>query len=113
MRHKLIIPFFLIFFITGFSQRAFSQTYEQQERGAFLYNIGTGLVIGALINKKKGQDPWKVFLKGAGQGALGGAINYSSKNITGLIAQKENYLYGWPGRLSILRRKGMFQGRFK
>ncbi|MEL6673918.1 MAG: hypothetical protein AAFR61_17070 [Bacteroidota bacterium] len=103
MRQKHLPQVILLVFVFGTFHRTHAQTYQQQERGILLYNLGSGLVIGgvgALINKKKGQDPWKVFLKGAGQGVMGGAINYSSKNITGMIASRENYLYGWAGRLT-------------
>jgi hypothetical protein len=80
-----------------------AKTYPQQKRQMFVYSVGSGFVIGgvgALINKKPHQNGWKVFLKGAGQGTLGGLINYGAKNITSQIAKQENYAYGWAARIT-------------
>jgi len=80
-----------------------AQTYQSQQRGIFIYNVSLGFFtggIGSLINKKKGDNAWKAFLKGSLQGGMGGLINYQAKNLTYQIVEKENYAYGWPARLT-------------
>jgi hypothetical protein len=69
---------------------------------AGLYNIGFGGFvggIGAMINKKPDEKTGKVFLKGFGQGALGGYLLYESKRLVGKFAETKNYAYVWPSKL--------------
>lgn len=103
MNIRIPILLLTVLFLLSSLHKAHAQNYPQQASGILLYNVGSGMLIGgvgALINKDKGQDPWKTFLRGASRGAIGGAINYGSKQITAQIARQENYVYGWPGRLT-------------
>jgi len=70
--------------------------------GAGLFNIGFGGVVagvGAVINKKTNQKTGKQFLKGFGQGALGGYLLFESKRMVGRFAKTGNYAYVWPSKL--------------
>ncbi len=70
--------------------------------GAGLFNIGFGGVVagvGAVINKKPNQKTGKQFLKGFGQGALGGYLLFESKRMIGRFAKTGNYAYVWPSKL--------------
>jgi hypothetical protein len=70
--------------------------------GAGLFNIGFGGVVagvGAVINKKPNQKKGKQFLKGFGQGALGGYLLFESKRMIGRFAKTGNYAYVWPSKL--------------
>ena len=70
--------------------------------GAGLYNIGFGGVVagvGAVINKTPNQKTGKQFLKGFGQGALGGYLLFESKRMVGRFAKTGNYAYVWPSKL--------------
>ncbi len=93
---KISILFLVCSFLSGI---AIAQTNDSKEA---LYNIGFGSVfggIGAVINKKKNEKLNKVFLKGMGQGALGGYLVFESKRLIRQFDQKRNYNYIWPSRL--------------
>ena len=69
---------------------------------ASLYNVGFGGVIGgigAVINKKPNDKLGKVFLKGFGQGALGGLMLFESKHLLGKFSKTGNYAYVWPSKI--------------
>lgn len=79
------------------------ETFQKQKNQLFVYNIGVGGFlggVGSLINKNKGENGFKVFFKGFGQGILGGFINYQSKNISHLIAKRKNLHYGWAAKFT-------------
>lgn len=66
-------------------------------------NIGiNGLVggIGAIVNKKKGEKTHKVFLKGLGQGCLGGTISHFGRELTYPIGNRERLEYAWLARFT-------------
>jgi hypothetical protein len=95
---KIFILFSLIFVLR--SGQVFSQ--EKNYVGAGLFNIGVGGVVagvGAVINKKPNQKTGKQFLKGFGQGALGGYLLFESKRMIGRFAKTGNYTYVWPAKL--------------
>ncbi len=69
---------------------------------AGLLNVGfAGFVsgIGAVINKKPNEKIGKVFLKGFGQGALGGYLIFESKRLVGEFGKTGDYGYIWPSKL--------------
>lgn len=77
--------------------------YQKQRIGFFFSNVGlNGFIggIGASINKKKGQKLGKTFLKGFGQGCLGGGISYFGKDLTYQIKKRERLEYAWLARLT-------------
>lgn len=103
MKYKILTPFLAIAIFFNTNGNVQAQTFESQKRDIFLYNIVTGFLVGgvgALINIKKGQSAWKVFLKGASQGILGGLINYTSKNMVYQINKNGNIAYAWPARIT-------------
>lgn len=69
---------------------------------AGLFNIGFGGIvggIGAIINKNPEDKVGKVFIKGFGQGALGGYLVFESKRLIRKFAETESYAYVWPSKL--------------
>jgi len=69
---------------------------------AGLYNISFGGFvggIGAIINKNPNDKLGKVFLKGFGQGALGGYMLFESKRLVGKFSKTGNYAYVWPSKI--------------
>jgi hypothetical protein len=67
-----------------------------------IYNIGINAVfsgVGSLINKKPNEKWGKTFLKGMGQGALGGYLIYESKNLIGEITNKRAWEYSWYAKI--------------
>lgn len=92
---KLLI--FLFLFTYAYSLDG--QTNNTKEG---FYNIGFGAIFGgfgAVINKKKDQKVLDVFVKGMGQGALGGYLIFESKRLIGRFGETQNYSYVWPSRL--------------
>jgi hypothetical protein len=76
---------------------------KAQHYGAksLVYNAVIGGVsagIGAIINKKQGQEWYDVFVKGFIIGTGGGAVMYSGKRLTTLITNENNVSYGWLSR---------------
>jgi hypothetical protein len=77
--------------------------YEQQNLKFTATNIGVnGLMggIGAVLHKKKHQKLHNVFLKGFGQGCLGGCFILLGKKLTYQIYDKKNLEYAWAARIS-------------
>jgi hypothetical protein len=75
---------------------------QRQERTMLLYNIGFGGFssgVGAVLNKPKGKDWKKYFLKGFWQGSIGGLLNYSGKKTLYLVNQKQQPAYAWPAKI--------------
>lgn len=100
LKHRSIEKTFLIVFFAFLHviPRAHSQSNNAE---AALYNIGVGSVfsgVGAIINKKPGDDLGKVVLKAMAQGALGGYLVYESKILVGKIARYEKMEYAWPAK---------------
>ncbi len=93
---KIILLNIIFIFIAKF---CYSQN---QEREIFLYNVGFGGLtsgIGAVINKPKGANWKKYFVKGFWQGSVGGLINYSGKKILYLNNLKQNKVFYWPAKI--------------
>ncbi|MEM9917335.1 MAG: hypothetical protein AAF990_04525 [Bacteroidota bacterium] len=98
MKYLILVLVFLLP-----QEQLLAQSYQKQKNQLFVYNVAIGGIIGgvgALINKGKDENGWKVFLKGTGQGLLGGFINYQAKNLTYQIAKKEKLSYGWWARIT-------------
>ena len=70
---------------------------QRQEATMFLYNTCFGGItsgIGAVINKPKDVNWKQAFIKGAWQGSIGGALNYSSKKVLYLVNKEQQVAYG-------------------
>ncbi|MCF6296333.1 MAG: hypothetical protein L3J25_11680 [Flavobacteriaceae bacterium] len=96
---KLFLRILLCSFIL-LSNNIQSQHKNNFEAG--LFNIGFGGFvggIGAIINKKPNEKIGRVFLKGFGQGALGGYLLFESKRLVGKFAKTNNYGYVWPSKI--------------
>ena len=98
MKHTIIT-----IIILSLGIHAHTQTFSQQ-RGGFIFanmalNGFTG-GIGALINKNKGEKPFKVFIKGFGQGCLGSAFQLAGRDLTWQIRARENISWAWAARLT-------------
>jgi hypothetical protein len=86
-------------FIILFSNKLSSQDTKTEMA---IYNIGINAVfsgVGSLINKKPNEKWGETFLKGMGQGALGGYLIYESKNLIGEITNKKAWEYGWYAKI--------------
>lgn len=84
---------------TFFTVNCYSQN---QERTVFIYNVGFGGLtsgIGAVINKPKGENWKKYFVKGFCQGSVGGLLNYSSKKTLYLNNKYQNKAFFWPAKI--------------
>lgn len=95
------ITFILFLFLVVANGRA--QDFREQRNGFIAANIGINGVlggIGALINIKKDEKPLKVFVKGVGQGCMGGAFIAGGKDLTHQIASRNNIAYAWPARIT-------------
>lgn len=80
-----------------------AQNLKQQKVEFATINIGlNGLLsgLGALANKKKGENNFKVFLKGFGQGCLGSTFQIMGKELTYQINKKQNLSYAWTARIT-------------
>ena len=94
MKKFLLILSFCILTITCYSQA--------QERTVFFYNVGFGGLtsgIGAVINKPKGTNWKKYFVKGFWQGSVGGLLNYSSKKTLYLNNSNKSKAFFWPAKI--------------
>lgn len=92
---KLSLAFFLL--ILPHTNEAQNNDFE-----AGLFNVGIGSVlggIGAVINKSPQEKFGKTFLKGIGQGALGGYLVFESKRLVREFAKSGNYGYVWPSKI--------------
>lgn len=79
-------------------QQVYAQHYEAR---SIAYNIVLGGVTacaGAIINKKKEQKWYKIFVKNFAMGAGGGALLYSGKKLNTLIANENSIAYAWLSR---------------
>ena len=68
----------------------------------FFYNVGFGGLtsgIGAVINKPKGANWKRYFVKGFWQGSVGGVINYSGKKTLYLNNLNQNKAFFWPAKI--------------
>lgn len=75
---------------------------QGQNEKLFIYNVGFGAVssgVGAVINKKPGEDWKKLLVRGLWQGSIGGAVNYASKKSVYLVVKHENLVYALPARV--------------
>lgn len=74
---------------------------QHYEARSVVYNAVLGGVsagAGAIINKRKDQKWFDVFIKGFIIGAGGGAVMYSGKKLNTLITNENNVSYGWLSR---------------
>jgi len=97
---KKAIVLILVF---GLSMPLTAQNFKTQRTEFAITHIGiNGLVggIGALTNKKKGEKGFKVFIKGFGQGCLGGAFQVIGKDLTYQITSREELSYAWAARIT-------------
>ncbi len=88
MKQLLLIPFL----VCSLLSISLAQTFEKQRRQFIVNNIGVNALlggVGALINKKPNEKPLKVFLKGAGQGALGSGFQVLANHNIYNLAQKQ------------------------
>jgi hypothetical protein len=96
---SLIRSPFIIFFLLllPYTVKAQNNDFE-----AGLFNVGIGSIIGglgAVINKEPQEKFGKVFIKGLGQGALGGYLVFESKRLVREFAKSGNYGYVWPSKI--------------
>lgn len=99
MKIKLLLLIIIISSIKKLS----AQDFNQQRKEFAIINIGiNGFAggIGALINKRDGEKGFKVFMKGFGQGCLGGTFQTLGKELSYQINSKENLTYAWPARIT-------------
>ncbi len=81
---------------------AISGNAQNNDGQAAVYNVVSGAVvggIGAMINKRPGERTFRVFLKGASQGAVGGYVVFESKRLLRNFSRTGDYAYIWPSRL--------------
>ncbi len=86
-----------------FSVEVDAQNWNLQRNQFIATNIGINAIAGgtgALLNKRKGQKPLKVFLKGMAQGSLGGSFQVLGKSLTYQITAQENLSYAWAARIT-------------
>ena len=94
---------FLLILIVNLGIKIQAQDFNKQRREFAIGNIGiNGIVggLGALTNKKKGEKNFKVFMKGFGQGCLGGTFQILGKGLTYQIHSKEKLSYAWAARIT-------------
>lgn len=75
---------------------------QSQDAKVLTYNIGFGGLtagVGAVINKKEGENWRKTFARGFWQGSIGGALNYTAKKSTYLIQKNNSLSYAIPARI--------------
>lgn len=73
----------------------------QQDLNLLAHNIGFGGVgagIGAVVNRKKGENWKRSFVRGFWQGCIGGAMNYTAKKTMHLIDKNDQAAYAIPAR---------------
>ena len=86
----LTICFYSITFSFG---QVNEDPFRYNKNDILLYNIGIGAIfggVGALVNKKDAEEWHKVFLKGFGQGALGGYVVYESKSLLRHLSKQQD-----------------------
>ena len=75
---------------------------QERETKVFTYNVGFGGIsagLGAVLNKKKGENWKRSFIRGWWQGSIGGLLNYSGKKTIHLIDKYNNLGYAVPARI--------------
>ena len=103
----LIFSFFLnlcmkYFLMILFLLNVFRSNAQNQESQVLFYNVGFGGMtsgVGALINKPKGTNRKKIFIKAFWQGSIGGFLNYTSKKTLYLNNKYQNNNFSWPSKL--------------
>lgn len=103
----LIFSFFLnlcmkYFLMILFLLNVFRSNAQNQESQVLFYNVGFGGMtsgVGALINKPKGTNWKKIFIKAFWQGSIGGFLNYTSKKTLYLNNKYQNNNFSWPSKL--------------
>ena len=80
-------------------QKSYTQNSDGQ---AAVYNIVSSAFIGglgAIINKDKDDRFGRTFLKGVGQGVVGGYLVFESKRLIRNFSERRDYAYIWPSRI--------------
>ncbi|MDT0691179.1 hypothetical protein RM549_15395 [Salegentibacter sp. F188] len=98
---KILTPFLPALFIFVFCLPGNCRAQENDLQAGLL-NIGVGSVIGgvgALINKSPEDKFGRTFLKGLGQGALGGYLVFESKRLVREFAETGDFGYVWPSKI--------------
>ena len=83
--------------------KGYAQDFNKQRMEFAIANIGiNGFVggFGALTNKAKDEKGLKVFLKGFGQGCLGGTFQILGKELTHPISTRQELSYAWAARIT-------------
>lgn len=94
---KCFIITLLLLFLKSETQFA-----QQNDGQAIVMDVAANAVtagFGALINKKNNEKGGKVFLRGMWQGAIGGAVVYSSKQMIYQFGQTDNSAWAWSSKL--------------
>jgi hypothetical protein len=76
----------------------YAQHYEAK---SIIYNTvlgGVSACVGGIINKKKEEKWYKIFVKKFAYGAAGGMLMYSGKKLNTLITNNNNLAFGWLSR---------------
>lgn len=97
MKIKLLV---VLFFVCHF---LVAQDWHRTRNQFIFSNISINGIIGgtgALVNKKRHEKPLRVFLKGFGQGCLGGTFQVLGKGLTYNIGAQQNLSYAWPARIT-------------
>ncbi|MDT0645639.1 hypothetical protein RM545_02960 [Zunongwangia sp. F260] len=93
--------FFVVLFLLKMLQPTPCKAQENDFQ-AGLYNVGIGSILGglgAVINKKPEDKFGKTFLKGLGQGALGGYLIFEGKRLVREFAETGSFGYVWPSKI--------------
>lgn len=99
--NKFSIKLLILVILLSFANNKINAQHRNDFE-AGLFNIGFGGLVsglGAVINKKQNEKTGKVFLKGFGQGALGGYLIFESKRLVGEFGKTGDYGYIWPSKL--------------
>ncbi|MEM7372142.1 MAG: hypothetical protein AAF587_26225 [Bacteroidota bacterium] len=85
------------------AQQVRGQSYHRQRVDFAFLNLGLNACVGglgALINKHPGEKAHRVFLKGFGQGLLGGTLSYYGKGFTYQIHKHNQLRYSYLAKLT-------------
>ncbi|HAC24758.1 MAG TPA: hypothetical protein DCE81_07555 [Cytophagales bacterium] len=97
----MLITRFLFCFVLVFCEQPLAAQQTRAQAAAF--NVATGSLVsglGALINKKPGERPLRVFLAGMARGAAGGALVYASKEMVYQFGQTNRGGWAWGSKLT-------------
>ena len=97
----MLITRFLFFVVLVFFEQPLAA--QQTRAQAAVFNVATGSLVsglGALINKKPGERPLRVFLAGMARGAAGGALVYASKEMVYQFGQTNRGGWAWGSKLT-------------